>query len=366
MILDPTIQTTLEKSNFDDCYVTNALGKAKYSYPSTINLIVGNAGTSGLCRAFMRINNLPELGSSDVIVSANLYYYSEISSSITSHIQANVYKVTADTALDYTRITWNNQPGHEAEALDLKINYHTRTGYNIFNITRAVRDWYRGGTEQRLVFASTTENTYGWFYYYAKENTGNTRYPKLELFYINTNGLDDSWDYTGQSLGRAGAAYVQNFSGNLLASRTDMSYGGNRMPASMVFSYSLADRETDLGYGNGWRSSYAQTLAEETVGSTVYYKWVDGDGTETYFRQVNGQWEDELGKGYTLTVPEAGTGGKPDPSRTKKITGWYLMPTGGFRRCGTAPATAWRWPMGHRRRETKISQITDGAGRKYA
>lgn len=168
------------------------------------------------------------------------------------------------------------------------------------------------------MFASTTENTYGWFYYYAKENTGNTRYPKLELFYINTNGLDDSWDYTGQSLGRAGAAYVQNFSGNLLASRTDMSYGGNRMPASMVFSYSLADRGDGPGLRERMAHSYAQTLAEETVGSTVYYKWVDGDGTETYFRQVNGQWEDELGKGYTLTVPEAGDGGKPDHHGQKR------------------------------------------------
>ena len=105
-------------------------------------------------------------------------------------------------------------------------------GYNIFDITRAARGWYAGELNNGLMIKSMDESTYCWYYYYAKENSGNNRYPKLEIFYINTSGLEECWDHTSQSLGRAGTAYVQDFSGNYLLSRTDMSYGGSRMSAA--------------------------------------------------------------------------------------------------------------------------------------
>ena len=84
--LDPTIYTMLSTSSFEDCYVTTA--GARYSYPYTNNLIVGNAGTSGTCRTFIRINDLPSIGSSDVIISAKLHYYCEFSSKVPARSRA--------------------------------------------------------------------------------------------------------------------------------------------------------------------------------------------------------------------------------------------------------------------------------------
>ena len=205
--LDPTIYTMLSTSSFEDCYVTTA--GARYSYPYTNNLIVGNAGTSGTCRTFIRINDLPSIGSSDVIISAKLHYYCEFSSKVPGTLESSIYPVSAAERLDYTEISWNNQPACDETALDFKLNNNRRMGYNIFDITRAARGWYAGELNNGLMIKSMDESTYCWYYYYAKENSGNNRYPKLEIFYINTSGLEECWDYTSQSLGRAGTAYVQ-------------------------------------------------------------------------------------------------------------------------------------------------------------
>lgn len=87
--LDPTIYTMLSTSSFEDCYVTTA--GARYAYPYTNNLIVGNAGTSGTCRTFIRINDLPSIGSSDVIISAKLHYYCEFSSKVPGTLESSIY-----------------------------------------------------------------------------------------------------------------------------------------------------------------------------------------------------------------------------------------------------------------------------------
>ena len=353
--LDPTIYTMLSTSSFEDCYVTTA--GARYSYPYTNNLIVGNAGTSGTCRTFIRINDLPSIGSSDVIISAKLHYYCEFSSKVPGTLESSIYPVSAAERLDYTEISWNNQPACDETALDFKLNNNRRMGYNIFDITRAARGWYAGELNNGLMIKSMDESTYCWYYYYAKENSGNNRYPKLEIFYINTSGLEECWDYTSQSLGRAGTAYVQDFSGNYLLSRTDMSYGGSRMSAAPGFCYSLAARANDIGYGYGWRSNYAQSIEACTVSGTSYYRWTDGDGTEKYFVSANGVWKDELGYGYTLTVSDSGYTITDKKSNTMEFSSAGQL---------TAVKDAYGNAISITSDGSRVTALTDGAGRHYA
>ena len=353
--LDPTIYTMLSTSSFEDCYVKdNSPGRA---YPSTINLIVGNAGTSGVCRAYIRINDLPSIGSSDVIVSAKLHYYCEFSSKVSGTVESSIYQVTAPEWVDYNGIYWNGQPACNETALDFKLNNNRRMGYNIFDITRAARGWYAGELNNGLMIKSMDESTYCWYYYYAKENSGNNRYPKLEIFYINTSGLEECWDYTSQSLGRAGTAYVQDFSGNYLLSRTDMSYGGSRMSAAPGFCYSLAARANDIGYGYGWRSNYAQSIEACTVSGTSYYRWTDGDGTEKYFVSANGVWKDELGYGYTLTVSDSGYTITDKKSNTMEFSSAGQL---------AAVKDAYGNAISITSDGSRVTALTDGAGRHYA
>mgnify|MGYP004478450229 FL=1 len=353
--LDPTIYTMLSTSSFEDCYVKdNSPGRA---YPSTINLIVGNAGTSGVCRAYIRINDLPSIGSSDVIVSAKLHYYCEFSSKVSGTVESSIYQVTAPEWVDYNGIYWNGQPACDETALDFKLNNNRRMGYNIFDITRAARGWYAGELNNGLMIKSMDESTYCWYYYYAKENSGNNRYPKLEIFYINTSGLEECWDYTSQSLGRAGTAYVQDFSGNYLLSRTDMGYGGSRMSAAPGFCYSLAARANDIGYGYGWRSNYAQSIEACTVSGTSYYRWTDGDGTEKYFVSANGVWKDELGYGYTLTVSDSGYTITDKKSNTMEFSSAGQL---------AAVKDAYGNAISITSDGSRVTALTDGAGRHYA
>ena len=230
-------------------------------------------------------------------------------------------------------------------------------GYNIFDITRAARGWYAGELNNGLMIKSMDESTYCWYYYYAKENSGNNRYPKLEIFYINTSGLEECWDYTSQSLGRAGTAYVQDFSGNYLLSRTDMSYGGSRMSAAPGFCYSLAARANDIGYGYGWRSNYAQSIEACTVSGTSYYRWTDGDGTEKYFVSANGVWKDELGYGYTLTVSDSGYTITDKKSNTMEFSSAGQL---------TAVKDAYGNAISITSDGSRVTALTDGAGRHYA
>ena len=45
----------------------------------------------------------------------------------------------------------------------------------------------------------------------------------------------------------------------------------------------------DFGCGLGWRLSLNQTLRRETILSTAYYIWQDGDGTDHYFKATGSQ-----------------------------------------------------------------------------
>ena len=115
-------------------------------------------------------------------MSAKLHYYCEFSSKVSGTVESSIYQVTAPEWVDYNGIYWNGQPACDETALDFKLNNNRRMGYNIFDITRAARGWYAGELNNGLMIKSMDESTYCWYYYYAKENSGNNRYPKLEIF----------------------------------------------------------------------------------------------------------------------------------------------------------------------------------------
>ena len=61
--------------------------------------------------------------------------------------------------------------------------------------------------------------------------------PLLNIKFRNANGLEDYWDYTANSAGRAGVGYVNNYNGNLVWIHSDIGFGGNRMPVSISHVY---------------------------------------------------------------------------------------------------------------------------------
>ena len=68
---------------------------------------------------------------------------------------------------------------------------------------------------------------------------------------------------------------------------------GSRWSIQHIFNAN--DKDTNLGYGKGWRINYHQTVIQEDIGGTIYQVYTDGDGTKHYFKQVDGEWKDEMG-----------------------------------------------------------------------
>ena len=153
--------------------------------------------------------------------------------------------------------------------LDFQIVNSTADKLYTWNVTSAVQRWYGGAASEKGALAnqgfmliSPTENNWNILMaqFVSSDNSPSTSWPMLYIAYRNTTGLESYWDYTSAKAGRAGTVSANNYTGNLVVSRGDMSYSGNRMPASIAFVYNQNDCTTDIGYGKGWRSCYSHLL----------------------------------------------------------------------------------------------------------
>ena len=360
--LDPSIKILVTNKSVEDTTTYSGRPNATTAYWQNF-MVAGWMYTYINCRSYVRINALPELKSTDVILDASLRIYVE--GRAAGNLTIGAYAVTEDSSLAYDCINWANTPAASDKVLDYQ-NIYKYNGLHYWKITKAVRAWYDGSlVNNGIMLKSDVEDTGVQSYAMMYQVQYNAGYgPQLTVHYTNASGIEDYWDYSTQGMGRAGTAYVQNFSGNLVMQRTDMSYSGNRMPASAGFYYNLSDRSSDIGYGYGWRNAYTQTIGAVTVGGTNYYKWVDGDGTEKYFLSSNGVWEDEAGQGYTLTVS-----GSSYTIRDKGNNTLSFDSSGRLVSINDGKISANKVTISYVSSDAsnlRIDTVTDGAGRKYS
>ena len=355
VVLDPVIQAYSEVLNILDNFVGSG-GSEDFKHGT---MYCGYISMYGKTRTFIQYVNLPALCSADVVVDAQLSLLRHGGTDNITTVEA--HKVNADW--DSTTITWANQPAHNTSVED-----YAQVGGNgryTWEVTDVVRDWYaRENTGVMLRTSDSVENaaTNNWkkFYSIDYDVTDPNTWPYLTITFRNSNGIEDYWDYTVNSAGRAGTGYVNNYSGNLTWIHSDIGFGGNRMPVSISHIYNAHDRAANsFGLGNGWRTNFNQTAIVWDQNSS-YYVWTDGDGTKHYFLYESaGTYKDEDGLELTLTVS----------GNTKKITDKY----------GNASYfdAAGRLVKLENNQQTKssinitylsgnlISKITDGVGRAY-
>ena len=180
------------------------------------------------------------------------------------------------------------------------------------------------------------------------------------------NGLEDYWDYTSSSAGRAGTGYVNNYTGNLVWVREDMGFGGNLMPVSISHIYNLNDAVTYgnvFGLGVGWRTNYHQRVFQWQADTSCYI-WEDSDGTDHYFTYKSaGVYKDEDGLELTLTT--TGTGNPKYCISDKMGNCSYFDTYGRLTKQSNNQATKSHITITYEGTSYRISRITDGAGRKY-
>ena len=373
VILDPVTCAEASRQTILDTYTRQGYPMNNYLFAYRLYTGYLSSATKNT-RTFIRHTVSPTLSSGDVVIGAQYIAYGMI------YDGYGEMRVTAHAVIEpwERETTWSNQPKAEEEILDFQIITPTMLKPYSWDITSAAQRWYSGDLAGKgelanngIMLMAPDDEDSGVVHttqFHAVDGTG--YWPQLFINYRNTTGIESYWDYTSANAGRAGTVSVNDYTGNLVVSRTDMAYTGNRLPVSIDFTYNANDADINIGYGNGWRSNYAQTLQSQTIENENYYCWTDGDGTRIYFytenevcQDENEVYQDENGLGYTLDKNDSGC------TITDKDNNQLTFDSNG------RLTTVIDGKISNNKilieylqgvTDPKISTVTDGANRKYA
>ncbi len=357
VVLDPVVHASTITTNIRDKVVTE---KRAISYLHPTNDC--GHGNDGINRSFLKYEKLPALTSADVIVKALITMYKPVGAA--SDVVVEAHKV--NSTWDYMQLSWSNAPSFNPTVEDYVIA--RGAGYHVWEITDIVRGWYEGENTGILFKASDTfeKVSYNTIRSFCSSDYSNSLYyPSLLIQFRNNNGLEDYWDYTATSAGRAGTGYVNNYTGNLVWTRSDLGFGGNRMPVAITHVYNANDcQNNSFSMGYGWRTNFNQRVYQWTT-DTSYYIWEDGDGTKHYFKYASsGTYKDEDGLELTLTT--TGSGDSKYCITAKDGSKSYFDASGRLKKLTNNQATKSSITITYTASTgLKISSITDGVGRKY-
>lgn len=360
VILDPVVEAGTETSNIRDASVYE---KNAVNTNTAYVLDVGHNSTNGTMRIFFKYRNLPELTSADVIVAASIYL--PLANNYQTDRVIEAHKVLG--TWESESITWENQPGYNPLIEDYATINEQK--YYSWDITDIVREWYEGENagvmfKARDYIENTSSTTSYKTQFYSSDHSI-YQCPQLFICFRNNNGLESYWDYTASSAGRAGTGYVNNYTGNLVWVRSDIGFGGNRMPVSISHVYNANDSQNNkFGMGYGWRTNFNQLVYQWSEDSD-YYIWEDSDGTKHYFKKVSsGKYEDEDGLEMTLTTTGSGTSKYKIVDKNGNAS--YFDTKGRLTKQENNQATKSSIGITYTSTSSNlISQITDGAGRNY-
>lgn len=266
-------------------------------------------GDIGVSRAYLKFA-LPDIGPANRIIDARLDIATYVPNN--NAIQINVHKVTQDW--DSRNICWNNKPDYEWLVADYQMVASSNPEYFLWDITRIVKEWY--GSDD------TKNKNYGVMLKNADESSGFNQFvssdiqdyhqharPKILLEYVNVSELEDYWTYHSANAGRAGTAYVNDYTGNVVLVHNDVSIGGNLTPIVINHVYNSNNSTfNDIGFGNGWRTNYNQQIVYETLADNSHlYSYIDEDGTKHHFLDdKNGGFKDRSGLDIKMTIVSGG------------------------------------------------------------
>ena len=298
--IDPDVQTSLDSSQVHDTFISS-LDPNENTYLFS-KLKVGYGESSGINRIYIKFPNLPALGAGDMVIKASLNIARRNSNS-SNDLRLDVHRVTEDWTS--STLVWNNRAAYDTTKVE-SISYSVLPGsFNTWDITGLVKQWYDGTPNYGCVIKAYDE-TWGYMEYHSVDaQYYYSSHPYASIVYVNATGLEDTWTYHSQSVGRAGTVSVNDYNGNLVLTHSDVSIASGVMPITLNHVFNTHDKDVDLGYGCGWRLNYAQTAVPVTISGTNYYKHIDGDGTAHYYRQSASSatlYENELDKETTLTV----------------------------------------------------------------
>ena len=295
VIIDPPVSTPNDYEAISDTFVAestpNDSSVGKYG-----SLLIGRNHAYERCRAYIKFNTLPQLSAGDVVVKAyfSLWQY-DFSAEGAQEFYISAYKNTGGWD---EGVTWNTKPGY-GDAVDYLLIGPAKTDsgaacyyQRALDITKLVRDWYATGNNTGVMLASNEENRYAVARFFTSDypfgasgrlNGSSEQYPSGIFIYRSTCGLEDYWSYHTQTTSFGAAGLVNDATGALSITHTDLAETGNVMPLALTRTYNasqmLEEPEYGIKSGIGWRLNINQSLKWVVSGGKEYCRYTDGDGT---------------------------------------------------------------------------------------
>ena len=300
VVIDPVTTTSKAATDIEDAYISSKNNTDNYYNNENLWLKGGNE----IRRSFLKFQ-LPEIKTGDMIVNARLVMVSLGENGAEKTIA--VHKVIQ--SWESKTINWDNKPIYEETVQDLCKFTADKIKYVVMDITRMVKEWYRDGSNNGLMLKEIDELSGSVQLMSSDWDSSLSDYrPKIEISYVNYSGLEDYWTYHSQNIGRAGTVHVNDYNGNLILEHRVMETSGSRMPAEVSLVYNTNDKDTNIGYGKGFRLNFHQIIHKKSIAGNVYYAHTDADGTVHYFveKEVEKdgntvkEWKDETGLDLTL------------------------------------------------------------------
>ena len=324
VIIDPTLNLAVYGSN-NDSTTSLLMTYVKESEPTrtsqgTCDLYIGYGINALELRGYIYVNNLPDIPTGSIVTRATLnMYMGSYSTSTLPEMPIGIYKVTSECPADKTYqdwiryMTWNTRASYGSDLIDYvtasenTLYYANNHGAMTWDMTELVKEWYSNNTPNRTITLGTTTQytsskcAVGVFQAY---NTNTT--PALIVSYRNNTGIEPYYTYTTLGAGNAGTAYIADATGQVKISKNVLGYSSTINPFSLNLFYNsdyfsaeqtssynpLGALGLNMTVGAGWRLDCVQKIEEETISSTQYLKYYDGDGSIHYFLKRPGYYDD--------------------------------------------------------------------------
>ncbi len=253
-------------------------------------------------RTYLKMNSLPQLNNGDIIVNAtvNLHLYQN---GFYDNMDVSAYFVTNNWS--QSTLTWNNQPGFETNIIDYeRFVANDPEAWHDWDVTSCVKRWYNGAANNGIMLKVPDENNVYQCAAFYSSNYPSSSIPRplFNIVYRNNKGLEDYWTYSTFSVGTAGTAYINDYSGNLVFVTNGGTTASGYASAGVqhVFNSYLVSHDNDSSsepyvltgpyVRKGWRTNFQEYIAQSSrFGLTgdaqqkFPFVYTDTDGTEHYF-----------------------------------------------------------------------------------
>lgn len=271
--VDPIVGDHTNSTDLQTGYISSSTpNSVSPSSPSTLKVDKANT-------IIAKMVNLPKLPTGSTITKMNYHLVSV--GGCNGLISVRGY---TNKSVDLATTTWNNKPTGELVDYTKSV---TNTNVKV-DLTSLAYQWYYenknyGFGIERIGDTTGTDQ----FYYYSPVSPWIN--PTFTLEYLYKTGMTDYGNNEQnehgfqQSIGRAGNAAVNAYSGALNIKTKDIGVGGNVMPVEISRIYDPSFT-TEMGFGPGWMTNYNQRIYKEIAGQNTYYHFIDEEGTyHTFF-----------------------------------------------------------------------------------